>query len=211
MAWSHAGCCACYRGRPDGLACTARCAHAIPDTQTCSFTMGLYTETADEVRVDWKANRSAFGGWDSACPSGWTPTAHRFYDLYPDGDWSYAYAEVDFTRRDGFTVFEHYALLAVGLVTLSYLGFWINPSATPARVALGTICILAVVTNSHHVQGTLPPGATEVWLVDFLTGCLVFNLIAFVEQVSVNFGRVCGPRVHVRVHTHVVLHCSVYS
>ena len=181
------------------------------DAQTCSFTIGVYTENAEEVRVGWKANRSAFGSWDKACPSGWTPTAHRYYDMlqsFPDGDWSYAYAEIDFTRRDGSTMFKHFALLACGLVTLSYLGFWINPSATPARVALGTICILAVVTNQHHVQGTLPPGATEVWLVDFLTGCLLFNLFAFVEQVSVNFGRVRGPCVHVHVHVQVHAHVS---
>ena len=30
---------------------------------------------------------------------------------------------------------------------LSYIGFWINPAATPARVALGIIAILAVLTN----------------------------------------------------------------
>lgn len=75
------------------------------------------------------------------------------------------------------------------LVSLGYLGFFINPSATPARVALGIITILAVVTNWSSLQQTLPPGSSSNWLSDFLFSSMIFNFIGFFEQVMVNFGR----------------------
>ena len=46
---------------------------------------------------------------------------------------------------------------AVALVAIAYLGTFINPGATPARVSLGIITILAVVTNYLALVNTLPP------------------------------------------------------
>ena len=37
------------------------------DTQTCTIMMGLYAETAAELRLQWRAGRVALSNWQSAC------------------------------------------------------------------------------------------------------------------------------------------------
>ena len=178
------------------LACTIDLSQMPYDTQSCQWKMGMYTELAHEVQIKWRANNGtsldAFDRWGQTCPSGWTPTAMSQADVvesWPSGSYSYAVANVDFTRKDAEELYFSYAGVAFALVGLSYLGFFINPAATPARVALGIIGILAVLSNRNALIATMPPGASDVWLSNFLTICLVFNLVAFTEQVAVNFGR----------------------
>ena len=43
-------------------------------------------------------------------------------------------------------------------VMLSYCGFWINPAATPGRVALGIITILVAFNKLQSVRASVPPG-----------------------------------------------------
>ena len=46
--------------------------HDMPfDTQTCSFTIGLYTNTDAEVILAWHPDRDAFGNWRKACQLLW--------------------------------------------------------------------------------------------------------------------------------------------
>ena len=64
----------------------------------------------------------------------------------------------------------------------------LKPSATPARVALGMITMLACVTNSIALSYQMP-SAKMTWLGRFVLLSLVFNLVAFTEQVLVRVER----------------------
>jgi hypothetical protein len=176
------------------LACRVNLKKLPYDTQTCGFNLGLYTNTADEVTLSWKEGEGveAFDGWSARCPSGWSPVAHNFHaalDVFPSGSYSSLYATIDFARANSREMVVQYCLIASVLVCLSYLGFFINPAATPARVALGIITILSVLSNWTALGRTLPPGAGSTWLSEYLLTSLFFNVAAFVEQVAVNFGR----------------------
>lgn len=71
---------------------------------------------------------------------------------------------------------------------ISYLGFYIDPSMTPARVALGMLCLVVVMTSRASLLATLPPTGTTPWLVRCTEGALYFNLLAMAEQIAVSFG-----------------------
>lgn len=181
------------------------------DTQTCGWKMGMYTAQEHDVRLTWFQEQDAFDGWDRTCPSGWAPTGMRqenIIESWPSGNYSYAAAYVDFTRRDAEQLYFSYAFVAMALVGLSYFGFFINPAATPARVALGIITILSVLSNRNALIASMPPGSKDVWLLDFLSACFVFNLLAFAEQVVTAYAR---RTVASQQHAHAFVHASAHA
>jgi len=165
------------------------------DTQRCSWLTGVYSENEEDVVLQWHPSGS-FVNWQVGCSSEWAPVQLKATNLVGTYDsnmfqrqvnFTQTYAQVDFIRTDAMIKFQNYFVLAVILVTLSYLGFFINPAATPARVALGIIAILAVISNYNALMRSLPPGAGSTWLTSFLYESLLFNCCAFVEQAFVNF------------------------
>jgi len=162
------------------------------DTQKCQWIMGLYTDKAEDVSLMWKPDRDAIRNWRNKCPISWVVTAlhqENRVESWPSGNYSYAFAELEFTRKSADSMMRTYFISSMTLVALSYLGMFINPAATPARVALGIITILTVLNLSSALRGTVPEGykLQEIWLFEFLTVSFYFNVAIFVEQVMVNF------------------------
>ena len=142
------------------------------DVQQCNWTLGLYSATIDKVLVQWANNTDALGGWNTQrCSSEWAAVAmhqENARSVWPSGTFSYAKASVKFVRAQPENIINRYFFVGVALVFLSYLGAWINPAATPARVALSIITILTVVNNYQSLMLQLPvnqptPTQTAQW------------------------------------------------
>ena len=167
------------------------------DTQHCLWQMGLYSWTSDLVRVSWRPGIDAFKGWaNKACSSGWAATAlsqQNVEQAWSSGNYSYAEATLSMTRRGANGLIDQYFVLSVIFVFISYLGTWVNQGATPARVALGVITILAVLSNFQAIAKSLPPGldAGDVWLLHFVQVSLYFNVGCFFEQIIVHYAWRC--------------------
>ena len=131
-----------------------------PNHNQCDWTLGLYSSTIDQVHVHWKNNTDALGSWDTQrCSSAWAAVAMQQKDdqaVWPSGTFSYAKASVTFVRSQPENIINRYFFVGVALVFLSYLGAWINPAATPARVALSIITILTVINNYQSLMMQLP-------------------------------------------------------
>ena len=78
--------------------------------------------------------------------------------------------------------------LSILFVLLSYLGFWINPAAVPARVARGIITVLVVSGLRNALKSQLPPFSYHSWLTDFMFGSMLFNVFGFGALCLVNLG-----------------------
>tara|TARA_B100000768_G_scaffold157084_1_gene154962 strand:- start:220 stop:663 length:444 start_codon:yes stop_codon:yes gene_type:complete len=100
-------------------------------------------------------------------------------DVYVAGNYSYTKACIRLERLSAIYVMQ--ISLACLIVLLSYLGSWIAPTAAPGRIALGIISILIVANNYQSVQRSLPKVAYSVFMMDFLLGALVFNVVAFIS------------------------------
>ena len=160
------------------------------DTQECTFTMGMYAETSSEVYLRWRSGAIAFANWDHACLAEWYPTGHDQVDLfqaYSSGNYTYAQASVSFSRSPE-RYMTSYAMTSIIMVGISYLGFYIDPDATPARVALGMLCLLVVMTNFVSLTRSLPPMSAPPWLANVSRISFYFNVVAMTEQVLVSFG-----------------------
>ena len=73
-------------------------------------------------------------------------------------------------------------------VFISWLGFLIDPSSTPARVTLGVVTVLVVLQNWMALSASLPRDVSNTWLGRFTLGSFLFNVFAIAELVLVNFG-----------------------
>ncbi|ESN93149.1 hypothetical protein HELRODRAFT_130575, partial [Helobdella robusta] len=72
------------------------------------------------------------------------------------------------------------------IVILSWVSFWINVDASPARVSIGLLTVLTTTTQSSQSTATLPRvsyiKAIDVWM----SVCLVFVFAALLEYAAVN-------------------------
>ena len=88
-------------------------------------------------------------------------------------------------RKIGFYFLQVF-IPSIFLVVLSWLSFWVDASAVPARVSLGVTCVLTMTTQSSGIRQTLPPvsyaKAIDVWM--FV--CLLFVFAALLEFAYVN-------------------------
>jgi len=164
------------------------------DTQRCTYTLGMYSQTAAEVYLTWKnfssTETAGLKNWDKLSTAVWSVDEEIHEDdlqQYSSGNYTYATATLVLKRKaQGYVI--SYLMLSVFFVAMSYAGFWINPAATPGRVALAVITVLVVSNLSAAAKRDLPPFAYNTWLTDFMFISLLFNLIGFFEMVAVNFG-----------------------
>jgi len=167
------------------------------DVQNCLVLAGLYSYTAENVRLEWKDAARPLGvvldqlkgSPDKVVAGEWGITSiggSSLIDSYPSGDYSYAKACIAFERRGSLNAYSF--VFAIIFVALSYLGSWISATAAPGRIALAVICVLIVTNNYAAVKKELPPLGYSVFLMDFLFGCAMFNVAAFVVYALINFG-----------------------
>ena len=172
------------------LACPMRLSQLPFDTQRCAYTVVLYSDKAEEVTVSWREDADAIESWSTKCLSEWVATSLKQKDImqtYTSGNHSYVLAHLSFTRIPDRYIYD-YMLQSMVMVIISWLGFLIDPTATPARVALGIITVMVVLQNYIALSSTLPSGVKNAWLGQFTLISFAFNVAAFIEQVLVSFG-----------------------
>lgn len=73
------------------------------------------------------------------------------------------------------------------LVIVSWVSFWLDPNAIPARVSLGVTTLLTMATQISGINASLPP-VSYTKAIDVWTGsCLTFVFGALLEFAIVNY------------------------
>jgi hypothetical protein len=105
--------------------------------------------------------------------------------LFPSGSYPCIKAFFHLERRLK-SYFLHNYLPSLLVVILSWVSFWIDLDAVPARISLGILTILTISTQSGAVNRNMPSvsltKAIDVWMAS----CLVFVFAAFIEYSVVN-------------------------
>ena len=156
------------------------------DTQECNIVMGSYSQGPSEVSFQWKPGRIAMEKLEEMTNNEWEIGAQEQGEVREAGLNPKVQVKFTLTRVPD----PHVQSMAqsVLFVAVSYLGCWIAKGAVPARVTLAIVTILVVSNTQVALTAQLPKIHYSVWLLDFQSGCLVFNVVSFILYVLVNFG-----------------------
>lgn len=99
---------------------------------------------------------------------------------------SFLNATFTLERQNGYHLIQTY-LPTFLIVMISWVSFWLNVDATPARVTLGVTTLLTMTTVASGVRTQLPPvsyiKAIDVWI----GACSVMVFGALLEFTLVNY------------------------
>uniref|UniRef100_A0A3Q3FLK5 GABA(C) receptor n=1 Tax=Labrus bergylta TaxID=56723 RepID=A0A3Q3FLK5_9LABR len=149
------------------------------DTQTCS----LEIESYDDLMLYWKkGNESLNTMTEYLCPSFSSRISHQ-----PSWRW-YNRLYIHFTlRRHIFFFLLQTYFPATLMVMLSWVSFWIDRRAVPARVPLGITTVLTMSTIITGVNASMPR-VSYIKAVDiYLWVSFVFVFLSVIEYAAVNY------------------------
>ena len=93
--------------------------------------------------------------------------------------------DIEMSRNYGYYIIQVYVPSFL-IVCLSWVSFWLNVDAVPARISLGLLTVLTMTTQSSGARATLPRvsyiKAIDVWMAT----CLLFVFAALIEFSVVN-------------------------
>lgn len=100
-------------------------------------------------------------------------------------------------RQQGYFVLQFYTPCTL-LVVMSWVSFWINKEASPARVALGIMTVLSMSTLGFGLRNDLPKVSHPTALDIYILSCFGFVFAAMVEYAVINYAQI----VYIRKQVH---------
>jgi len=159
------------------------------DQQTCTLDIASYGWAKDDLVYVWKDASPVQLANNLSLPGGFQLGA--FGSEYCDvvtttGEYSCLRVKLLFARQLSFFLVTVYVPCSM-TVSVSWMSFWLDHKAVPARVALGVTTLLAMSTTQASIQNSLPPVAYTK-AIDVWSGvCVVFVFSALLEYALVNY------------------------
>jgi len=170
-------------------ACSMHLALFPLDEQTCTLDVASYGWTKNDLVYVWKEGNPVQLAGNLSLPGGFKLGA--FGSQYCDvitatGEYSCLRVDLLFARQLSFFIVTVYVPCSM-TVSVSWMSFWLDHKAVPARVALGVTTLLAMSTTQASIQNSLPPVAYTK-AIDVWSGvCVFFVFSALLEYALVNY------------------------
>jgi len=169
-------------------ACSMHLALFPLDEQTCNLDIASYGWAKDDLVYIWQEDPVQLAK-NLTLPGGFKLGAHgsRICDVVTTtGEYSCLRVKLRFERQLSFFLVTVYVPCSM-TVSVSWMSFWLDHKAVPARVALGVTTLLAMSTTQASIQNSLPPVAYTK-AIDVWSGvCVFFVFSALLEYALVNY------------------------
>ena len=103
------------------------------------------------------------------------------------GEYSCLTVDLTFKREFSYYLLTIYVPCCM-LVIVSWVSFWLDPNAVPARVSLGVTTLLTMSTQTASINNSLPPVAYTK-AIDVWTGVSVFWPFWLLLAILAPFGK----------------------
>lgn len=158
------------------------------DRQICSLRMASYGWTTDDLEFVWKDGDPVQVVKNLHLPRF---TLEKFLtdscnSKTNTGEYSCLKVDLLFKREFSYYLIQIYIPCCM-LVIVSWVSFWLDQNAIPARVSLGVTTLLTLATQTSGINASLPP-VSYTKAIDVWTGvCLTFVFGALLEFALVNY------------------------
>ncbi|KAE8602928.1 hypothetical protein XENTR_v10014179, partial [Xenopus tropicalis] len=160
------------------------------DTQSCSLEIESYAYTEDDLMLYWKNGNESLKTDDRISLSQFLiqefHTTTRLASYSSTGWYNRLYINFTLRRHIFFFLLQTY-FPATLMVMLSWVSFWIDRRAAPARVPLGITTVLTMSTIITGVNASMPR-VSYIKAVDiYLWVSFVFVFLSVLEYAAVNY------------------------
>ncbi|CDS43762.1 Cys loop ligand gated ion channel subunit [Echinococcus multilocularis] len=167
------------------LACEMHLRNFPMDHQDCDMDIGSYGYTIDQLKFIWDGDNALKFADDMLISEFNTPSSTITEDCTEPqttstGTYTCLLGRFQLKRQVGSYLVGTY-VPAFLIVIVSWLTFWVSPEAIPARVTLGLLTLISLLTKIASLNNTLPRvsyiKAIDIWLI----ACLIFVISAMLE------------------------------
>lgn len=158
------------------------------DKQNCTIEMASYGYLDDDLKFIWKEKNPVQINQPLTLPRFTLETHNTAFCTSRTSTGAYSCLRVDliFKREFSYYLIQIYIPCCM-LVIVSWVSFWLDPNAIPARVSLGVTTLLTMATQISGINASLPP-VSYTKAIDVWTGvCLTFVFGALLEFALVNY------------------------
>ncbi|XP_078287410.1 glycine receptor subunit alpha-3-like isoform X2 [Rhinoraja longicauda] len=159
------------------------------DVQTCIMQLESFGYTMNDLIFEWQENGPVQTAEGLTLPQFLLKEEKDLRyctKYYNTGKFTCIEVRFHLERQMGYYLIQMY-IPSLLIVILSWVSFWINMDAAPARVALGITTVLTMTTQSSGSRASLPKvsyvKAIDIWMAV----CLLFVFSALLEYAAVNF------------------------
>ncbi|CAB07361.2 Glutamate-gated chloride channel alpha [Caenorhabditis elegans] len=171
------------------LSCPMYLQYYPMDVQQCSIDLASYAYTTKDIEYLWKEHSplQLKVGLSSSLPSFQLTNTSTTYctSVTNTGIYSCLRTTIQLKREFSFYLLQLY-IPSCMLVIVSWVSFWFDRTAIPARVTLGVTTLLTMTAQSAGINSQLPPvsyiKAIDVWI----GACMTFIFCALLEFALVN-------------------------
>ncbi|XP_053167461.1 glycine receptor subunit alpha-2 isoform X6 [Hemicordylus capensis] len=159
------------------------------DVQTCTMQLESFGYTMNDLIFEWMSTHPVQVAEGLTLPQFILKEEQELgycTKHYNTGKFTCIEVKFHLERQMGYYLIQMY-IPSLLIVILSWVSFWINMDAAPARVALGITTVLTMTTQSSGSRASLPKvsyvKAIDIWMAV----CLLFVFAALLEYAAVNF------------------------
>ncbi|GFN81639.1 gamma-aminobutyric acid receptor subunit alpha-6 [Plakobranchus ocellatus] len=172
------------------LTVNARCPMSLSrypmDRVVCPLFIGSFGYTTDELIYRWENHVDIDPGVKVSQFELGRIEQQQLSKQGRYGELSILEVYIHMSRAVGFYVLQTYVPCYL-IVVISWISFWINRDAAPARVLLGVTTILSTAAIGMTVREGLPRVPYATALDVFLNVCIVYEMAALIEYAAVNY------------------------
>ncbi|XP_075254238.1 gamma-aminobutyric acid receptor subunit alpha-5-like [Convolutriloba macropyga] len=162
------------------------------DSQNCLVEFGSFGYHEDEILYTWTTEDPKNPPINIMSESklsqfnflGFKPTSRSA--SFSSGNYSILAVNFQFKRNIGYFVMQTY-MPCMMIVVLSWVAFWINREAAPARISLGITTVLTMTTFAISSRQQIPKVSYPSAMDWFVLMCYLFVFLALVEYAAVNY------------------------
>ncbi|XP_055686441.1 gamma-aminobutyric acid receptor subunit beta isoform X1 [Lutzomyia longipalpis] len=159
------------------------------DRQLCHIEIESFGYTMRDIRYKWNEGPNSVGVSSEVSLPQFKVLGHRQRAMeisLTTGNYSRLACEIQFVRSMGYYLIQIYIPSGL-IVIISWVSFWLNRNATPARVALGVTTVLTMTTLMSSTNAALPKISYVKSIDVYLGTCFVMVFASLLEYATVGY------------------------